>query len=162
MLRRLPRGSGLVFRHYHLPPQERRARFEALRQAAYRRGHLLFLAGDARTARSWRADGAYGSAETLAAGPALPRLVTVHSLREMRRAQRALAILLSPVFPTRSHPGAPALGALRFRLIAKQARVPVIALGGMTRRRAAALKPAAWAAIDGLSPATKRRIPKDS
>ena len=30
ILRRLPRGSGLVFRHYHLPAPQRRARFDAL------------------------------------------------------------------------------------------------------------------------------------
>ena len=66
------------------------------------------------------------------------------------RGGRADALVLSPVFATRSHPGAPPLGPLRFRLLARQARVPVIALGGMTARRAAALG-AAWAAIDGLS-----------
>ena len=29
------------------------------------------------------------------------------------------AVLLSPVFPTRSHPGAPVLGPVRFRLLAR-------------------------------------------
>lgn len=146
-LRRLPRGSGLIFRHYHLPPAQRRSRFSALRRIARSRGHLTFLSADARTARAWGADGAYGPAALLASGPALPRLVTAHSLRELR-APRADAFVLSPVFPTRSHPGAKTLGALRFRLLARQA--PVIALGGMTVRRAAALG-APWAAIDGLS-----------
>lgn len=149
-LKRLPRGSGLVFRHYHLSPVERRARFGKLRRIARRHGHLAFLSADPRTARAWRADGAYGAARTLARGPALPRLATAHSLREMRDARRADALVLSPVFATRSHPGAPPLGPLRFRLLARQARVPVIALGGMTARRAAALR-TAWAAIDGLS-----------
>ena len=146
-LRRLPRGSGLIFRHYHLPPAERRARFEALSRVARRRKHLVFLSGDARTARAWGADGAYGTARILTEGPALPRLVTAHSLRELRGA-RAHAFVLSPVFPTRSHPGGRTLGPVRFRLLARQ--VPAIALGGMTARRAAALG-AAWAAIDGLS-----------
>lgn len=152
-LARIPRGSGLVFRHYHLAPAERRARFGALRRLARRRGHRVFLSGDARTARAWRADGAYGSAALLADGPALPRLVTAHSLRELR-AGRATAIMLSPVFATRSHPGGSTLGPLRFRLLARQAAVPVIALGGMTARRAAAHKLDRWAAIDGLSGAS--------
>jgi thiamine-phosphate pyrophosphorylase len=43
------------------------------------------------------------------------------------------------------------LGAVRFRLLAARAGLPVIALGGMNRHRAQALKPAGWAAIDGLS-----------
>jgi thiamine-phosphate pyrophosphorylase len=59
--------------------------------------------------------------------------------------------MLSPVFATRSHPGAESLGQVRFRLLARFASVPVIALGGMTRRRAAALEALRWAAIDGLS-----------
>ncbi|MDB5724748.1 MAG: thiamine phosphate synthase [Novosphingobium sp.] len=154
-LARLPRGSGLVFRHYHLAPTERRARFERLRRIARRYGHRVFLSADARTARAWRADGAYGSAQVLASGPALPRLVTAHSLREMRTA-RADAIVLSPVFATRSHPGAESLGPIRFRLLARLAQVPVIALGGMTAKRAAALRCPRWAAIDGLSITSSR------
>ena len=146
-LRGLPRRSGLIFRHYHLPQAERRARFTALRRVARRRGHVVFLSGEARMARAWGADGAYGTARTLARGPTLPRLVTAHSLRELR-AVRADAFLLSPVFPTRSHPGAKTLGPVRFRLLARQ--VPTIALGGMTARRGAVLG-TAWAAIDGLS-----------
>lgn len=147
ILRRLPRGSGLIFRHYHLPQAERRARFQALQRIAQAMGHLSFLSADARTARAWSADGAYGSAAVLARGPALPRLITAHSLRELR-ASRSDAFVLSPVFPTRSHPGAKALGPIRFLLLAAQA--PTIALGGMTKKRASRLK-TPWAAIDGLS-----------
>src|SRR5258706_1702082 len=105
VLRRLPRGSGLIFRHYHLPPGERRARFAALARIARRRGYLLALSGDAATARRWGADAAYGSPRRLSRGPAATRLATAHSLREIAVANRARAhaILLSPVFPTRSH-----------------------------------------------------------
>lgn len=146
-LRRLPRGSGFVFRHYHLPAAERKARFAALARIARARGHVVVLAGDARTARRWGADGSYGP-------PARgSELATVHSLRELGRAHRAGAgaALLSPVFPTRSHPGADTLGPLRFRLIARHARLPVIALGGMDREQARRLLWPRWAAIDGLS-----------
>ncbi|MEO5586745.1 MAG: thiamine phosphate synthase [Novosphingobium sp.] len=156
-LDRLPRGSGLVFRHYHLSPQDRRARFNAVWKVAKRRGHTIFLAADARTARAWRADGAYGSAQVLASGPALPRLVTAHSVREMHAA-RADAFVLSPVFATRSHPGSTALGPVRFRLMSRNAPGPVIALGGMTAKRAAALGSRRWAAIDGLSSMPGPRI----
>ncbi len=40
--------------------------------------------------------------------------------------------LLSPVFPTGSHPGAPHLGANRFHEIAKHSPMPVIGLGGIS------------------------------
>ncbi len=151
-LRRLPRGSGLVFRHYHLPEPERRARFRQLRRLARLRGHSVVLAGTMRQARAWGADGAYGSASLLAKGPAGLRLATAHSLRELRRTVRADAALLSPVFATRSHPGASALGSLRFLLLAQKSPIPVLALGGMTPRRAARMPLHGWAAIDGLSP----------
>ena len=137
----LPRGSGFIFRHYHLPPAERRARFARLCLIARSRGHLVALAGSRAQARRWGADKAYGAGGQLA---------PVHSLRELRRAARAQAVLLSPVFPTRSHPGGKVLGPLRWRLIAAQAKVPVIALGGMNPRRARRLKATHWAGIDAF------------
>jgi thiamine-phosphate pyrophosphorylase len=151
-LRRLPRGSGLVFRHYHLDPQARRARFDALARIARARGHVVVLAGTVSEARRWGAHGSYGAPASLARGQALPRLVAAHSLREIGWAQRqrADAILLSPVFPTRSHPGSATLGPIRFRLLARHALVPVIALGGMNHPRANSLKWKKWAAIDGI------------
>jgi thiamine-phosphate pyrophosphorylase len=155
VLARLPRGSGLVFRHYHLPPAERRARFDTLARVARRFGHLVVLSGGTKQARRWGADGAYGSPERLARGPRVMRLITVHSLRELAKAHRARAdaVLLSPVFPTASHPGGRVLGLLRFRLRSAHARVPVIALGGMTAHLARTNGIARWAAIDGLSKA---------
>lgn len=79
-------------------------------------------------------------------------LVTAHSLRELGMARHlgADAVLLSPVFATRSHPKARTLGPLRFRLLAARAGLPVIALGGMDARRAKRLRAGRWAAIDGL------------
>lgn len=141
VLRRLPRGSGFIFRHYHLSEAERRARFAQLCRIARARGHLVALAGSAAQARRWGADKAYGAAG---------QLVPVHSLRELRKAAHAEAVLLSPVFPTRSHPGGKVLGPLRWRLIAAQAKVPVIALGGMTAHRACRLRSAHWAGIDAF------------
>jgi thiamine-phosphate pyrophosphorylase len=149
-LERAPRGSGLIFRHFHLPPAERRARFAALARLARGRGHLVVLAGSAAQARDWGADGAYGPARQLARGPALLRLVTVHSLREIGRARRADAVLLSPVFPTRSHPGGAVLGPVRFRLVAAGSPAPVVALGGMDKARARGVDWPRWAAIDAF------------
>lgn len=151
-LRRLPRGSGFIFRHYHLPPAARRARFAALAALARQRGHAVVLAGSMDEARRWGADGAYAAPAGLGPGTGL-RLATAHSLRELAAARRARAdaVLLSPAFPTRSHPGGAALGPLRFRLLAAHAGLPVIALGGMDARRARRLRWPRWAAIDGLS-----------
>lgn len=150
----LPRGSGLIYRHYHLDGPERLARFRSLRRVARARGHRIVLADSALTAREWGADGIYGAPRALWPRRAgLIHLATAHDLAELGIAARlgADAALLSPVFATLSHPGGGTLGAVRFRLLARQAGLPVIALGGMTAARARALKWAKWAAIDGLS-----------
>ncbi|MDE2434830.1 MAG: thiamine phosphate synthase [Sphingomonadales bacterium] len=162
VLARLPRGAGLVFRHYHLDTADRRARFRTLLRLARAHGHVVAMSGDARTARRWGADAAYGNAVDLARGPALPRLVTVHSLHEIGKARRADALLLSPAFATRSHPGGQALGPVRFRLLAARSRAAVIALGGMNRNSARRLDWPRWAAIDAFCGKANRRISKDS
>ncbi len=151
-LARLPRGSGFIYRHYHLDTQARLARFTALKAIVRRYAHVMVLAGSVSLARRWGADGAYGSPAALATGPAMLRLCTAHDLREIGSASRASAILLSPVFATTSHPDARPLGVQRFRALAARAQVPIIALGGMSARRARQLECTRWASIDGLTP----------
>jgi thiamine-phosphate pyrophosphorylase len=153
-LAKLPRGSGFIYRHYHLPDGERLARFRVLRQAARARGHVVILADSALTAREWGADGIYGQPRALwPRRRGLIHLATAHNLAEIGLAARlrADAVLLSPVFPTRTHPGGAVLGPVRFRLLARQSPLPVIALGGMTPQRVRGLRWPRWAAIDGLS-----------
>lgn len=148
-LARLVPGDALVFRHYHLSGRERRRRFERLARLARLRGVAVF---GARVPSGWRVDGSYGSAREVS-GQGGVRLATAHSLQEIGAAVRAQAdaILLSPVFPTRSHPGGKVLGPVRFLLLARQSPLPVIALGGMTRAHARQLPIPGWAAIDGLT-----------
>jgi thiamine-phosphate pyrophosphorylase len=142
-LERLPRGSGVVFRHYGLPSAERRRLFDGVRKVAKRR-RLLLLVGGKRLG----GDGVHGGRHGQFSASA-------HGLRELKAAERrgAKLVFLSPAFPTRSHPGARALGPVRFGLIAGQARIPVIALGGVDSRRARRLPNAyGWAGIDAFSP----------
>ncbi|MDN3565663.1 thiamine phosphate synthase, partial [Paeniroseomonas aquatica] len=82
--------------------------------------------------------------------------VAAHGRAGLARARRlgATAVILSPVFPTRSHPGAPALGPLRWASLAARAGGrAVVALGGITPGNAARLprRTAGLAAIGGLS-----------
>jgi thiamine-phosphate pyrophosphorylase len=153
VLRRLPRGSGFVYRHYHLAPQQRIARYRALARLCRARGHVVLLADSALTAQEWGADGIYGAPRALyPRRGGLLRIATAHGLRELAQAgtMRADGVMLSPVFPTNSHPGAATLGPVRWRLLAMRAGVPVIALGGMTPTAAHRLQCQRWAAIDGL------------
>lgn len=148
---RLPRGrAGVIFRHYATPPKERRALFDRLGAIARRRRLVLMLAGSAQQAAAWRADGWHGRDHRRPARPML-HSAPAHDRREIIAATPADLILLSPLFPTRSHPGAPALGRVRFAALARMARAPVIALGGVRRgHRFHGLGAYGWAAIDGL------------
>lgn len=150
-LARLPRRSGFIYRHYHLDETERRARFDVLAAAARKHRHVVILSSDASTAQDWGADGTYGPAREPVHG--LLHLATAHDMAEVDLANRtsADAVLLSPVFATRSHPGGAVLGPVRFRKFAAKAKMPVIALGGMNPARARSLGWLRWAAIDGLS-----------
>lgn len=154
---RLPTGSGIIFRHTSLPPAERRRLYERVRARARRRRHLLLLAGPPTLARRWKAEGwhGHGPGYGLNSSP-------VHNLREMRAAERAGAALLfvSPVFATRSHPGDPTLGPIRFGLLARQAHRPVIALGGVDAaqfQRLSRLGAYGWAGVDAWLTAQKRK-----
>jgi thiamine-phosphate pyrophosphorylase len=142
-----------VFRHYHLPEPKRRARFEELGFLCRLAGHMVVLSGTSDAALEWGADGVYGPAPKLAPREPLLRLATVHGLLEIDRAERhgVDAMFLSPVFPSRSHPGRAGMGKENFLLLAGKATRPIIALGGMNAERAQYLGWPRWAAIDGLS-----------
>jgi len=122
-----------------------------------RRGHILLLAGDARTALRWHADGFHqrslGHSGLLHSAP-------VHNAREIAEVKQSRPdlLFLSPLFDTNSHPGAQPLGPLMFQRLAKLAGPKrIIALGGMTRQTAFMLGPRSihgWAAIDAFKKKT--------
>lgn len=148
----LPRNAAVVVRHYSLSPDARRQLFERIRRIARKRGLRLVLAGDPATARAWKADGVYGTAR---AAPHQLHAFPVHDVPEILAGERKGAdlLLLSPLYPTRTHPGAPALGRVRFANLARQAQRPVIALGGVTPRNARGLRrlgAVGWAGIDAF------------
>ena len=134
-LARLPRGSGVVFRHHATAPAERALLKRRIVAVARRRGLVLVD-------------------EACARGQPV-RIGRAHSVREGIAARRggAAVVFVSPVYPTRTHPGARTLGPVRAAVIARAVGVPAIALGGMDARRFGRLRAlgfAGWAAIDGL------------
>lgn len=149
----LPRGSGVVFRHYSLSGCERCGLFKAVRAAARRYGHVVVLGGPTTDTRRWRAAGAHGRSAKRHQGL---HTAPVHSVPERIAAERAGADLLfvSPIFATQTHAGARPLGRARFGLMIRGARAPVIALGGMTANKARSLRAMGiygWAAISALT-----------
>ncbi|MBV1796011.1 thiamine phosphate synthase [Siccirubricoccus sp. G192] len=166
---RLPPGAAVVARG--LAP----AVLAGLAALARRRRLVLLVAGDGRAAlrlgRGLRAGlhvpdrhGTAGLAPFLLARRARPGglLLTVaaHGRAGLARARRlgADAVILSPVFPTASHPGAPALGLLAWAALARRAGRPVVALGGVTGANAGRLPrwAAGFAAIGALAGAPRR------
>jgi thiamine-phosphate pyrophosphorylase len=137
----LPAGSLVIFRHYEAPDRKSQAR--QLAKLCRSRRLCLLIAGDFDLVVS------LGSGlhlpETLAR-QASPRLrlwhrnrghlmtVAAHGRYALVRAARqgANAALLSPVFPTLSHPGQPCLGLLAFRNLVRLAALDVYALGGVS------------------------------
>lgn len=157
----LPRGSLVVLRARE---KERRSALAAkLIRLARQRDLKWIVADDPELAVRAGAHGAHfaESKMALAASWRLRRpgwLITcaAHSFDACLRAKRAAvdAVLLSPVFPTGSHPGRPALGSLRARSIARESALPVYALGGVNERTARQLAGgdfAGLAAISGLA-----------
>jgi thiamine-phosphate pyrophosphorylase len=157
---KLPPGSALLYRHYHLDPEARAARLRSLLPLIRRRRVQLFIADP----QLWRMvrphPGRHCNRHQRArpVGGALPTAVSasVHIAQEWQHARqiRANILLLSPIFVSRSHPGGRCMSRALARMIIAKSRVPVILLGGMTRTRFAMLKnwrAFGWAAIDGLS-----------
>lgn len=167
----LPPGSGIVLRHDSLPPSARWRLLRRLMRLSRTRSLTVLLAGTPGTARRWGADGVHlrqREAHRARQAHALGLILTlpVHDAREARRARQAKAdaAFVSPLHPTRSHPGAPALGRAAWLRLARLAGGQAIALGGMTAARARQLNRASrlgagWAAIDAWEEkAAKRRL----
>lgn len=155
-IRKLPNGSGMVFRHYHLDQNARAERFAELLGLAKRKGHLVMLADHPRLARKWGADGVHGRHWKRKDTAGLLHSAPVHDILEMREAKGNGVDLyfLSPAFATRSHVGSKPLGISQLSRLNQLCAGPVILLGGMNQKRFRAnshLRAYGWAAIDALS-----------
>lgn len=140
---RLPKGSGVIFRHYEATDREAIGR--ALSRLCRARRLTLLVAGDAKLAFRLRAQGIHLPEHAAGRIGGLRRqgwLVSAaaHSTAAVARARKARMLVISPVFPTRSHPGAPTLGPVRFAALARRSSALVIALGGISEETARRLR----------------------
>jgi thiamine-phosphate pyrophosphorylase len=131
-VRKLPKGSGILVLHRDMRRGQRARLIARLRRMASGRSLVL-------------ADEESGEA------------ARVHSMRELRQAgsKRVPLILLSPLYPTRTHPDRPLLDGMRAAAFVRLANVgiPVLALGGMDARRFARVRQLGfqgWAGIDAF------------
>ena len=125
---RLPRGTGVIFRHHGLAAAERRQLLRRLKRVATARGLTLIDEADGAVAR-------------------------VHNSRELRLAlsRRTPLVFVSSLYPTRSHPERAPLSLMRAAALARLAGGRALALGGMDARRSRAVRRlgfAGWGGID--------------
>ena len=158
-LRRLAPGSGVVFRHHATPPGDRRALFARVRRIAVARRLVLVAAGSQRLC---------GRVATHGDGPGGSRPSTwpVHVRRDAVAGvvRGAATLFVSPVFATRSHPGARPIGAMHAARTGAGLGVRIVALGGMDAprfRRIARHGFDGWAAIDALHPEALSPVLRD-
>jgi thiamine-phosphate pyrophosphorylase len=149
-IERLPHGrAGVVLRHYSLADDRRETLARRVAEICRSRAVALATAKNADLARSLGAALVHNPAEPPGD---LPFSRSVHSIEEAVAASAAGAALVfvSPIRPTRTHPGREPLGELEAARIARAAGVPAIALGGMDRQAYLRMRDDfhGWAGID--------------
>jgi len=125
---KLPRHTGILVLHHELSGRERRKLIRLLKRFGRTRRLTIVDEAGRHAAR-------------------------VHDTVELRKAMiaRTPLILLSPMFPTRSHPEWEPMPRMRAAALARLARRRVIGLGGMDHRRFRSIRKLGfigWAGID--------------
>lgn len=146
LARTLPKGTGLIYRHYGADDRQDIA--DGLAHISARRGLVLLIANDALLARAVGADGVHWPEANLTEarkwrGAFNIMTCSAHSRLALRHANRAgvTAALLSAIYPSGSPSAGPPIGPRRFRQLARGANLPVYALGGVTGDNAGQVAP---------------------
>ena len=142
VLSTLPEGTGVILRDYDAPDRKKIA--EQIADICAARGLVLSIGGDPELALALGAGLHMPEKQAPTLFRHLPRIpadalvtLSVHSARGLISARQISvdAVLISPVFPTSSHPNAATLGPMRFASLVKDCPCPVYALGGMSETR---------------------------
>ncbi len=139
---RLPKGWGIVYRHFGATDRVETAR--QLAGMAARRHLILLIGADPELARSVGAHGVHWPEARLSqakrwSGRFHLMTASAHEPASLlgRPPVGVDARVLSTVFPSASPSAGPAIGAIRFRRLCKQSSQPLYGLGGITEVNAA-------------------------
>jgi len=133
--------SAILVRRPRAPAIEVFALVRHLRPSTRAANCLLLVSDRADVAVAADADGVHLGARSLpvaaarrVVGPHLLVGRSVHNLDESGQCEEegASYLFLGPLFPTPSHPGEPALGLSTYREAVLRARIPVLAIGGVS------------------------------
>lgn len=139
ILKNLAPGTGVIFRHYNVP--DRAGLAQKIAGVCRQKKLPLLIAGDIALAKEVGADGVHFPRWAFSGDQVLPELdpnwiviASAHNIPAIRRAEKfgADALLLAPVFPTKSHPDQGTLGISGFTRLAAATSLPVYALGGIS------------------------------
>ncbi|UUR07309.1 thiamine phosphate synthase [Sphingomonas glaciei] len=140
-------GAGVIVRHHASSVAERRS----IAREVIASGALLGVSRDSELAAELGA--------ALVHNPSgdpgdLPFSLSVHDETQAREAahREPALVFVSPLFATRSHAGAPALGESSARRLALMSGRPAYALGGITLERGEELVKNGWAGWAGIDP----------
>ncbi|GAA4008383.1 thiamine phosphate synthase [Sphingomonas swuensis] len=146
MVRAAAAGAGILVRHHRATRAERRS----LAERVVALGAPLGMARDVALAEEM---GALLVHNPGADTGALAFSLSVHDDVQAAAAasRRPALVFVSPIYPTRSHLGAPALGEVEALRLAARSEAPAIALGGVDQVRGERLMNLGfhgWAGID--------------
>ena len=137
----LPRGSGVIYRHFGAADREQIA--AELRATCSARGLVLLIAADPDLAVKVAADGVHWPEARLTESRTCTHAFQVQTASAHGRsailaaAQAGMdAAIVSTVFPSRSPSARRAIGPARFRSMAQAAEIPVYGLGGLNAQNA--------------------------
>lgn len=136
-LKQLPKKSMVIIRDYDRPNRADYVRYIIV--ISRRLGHKVLVGLDEPLAMRYRADGVHfpewAWRKALYCKRKHPHWMvsaSVHSQKGLVRLRQSVdCVLLSPVFPTASHPGDKTLGALGFMRLCARSLLPVYPLGGI-------------------------------
>jgi thiamine-phosphate pyrophosphorylase len=154
----LPKGWGVIYRHFGAADRAEVA--ASLAKLCRARGLKLLIAADPLLAVKVGADGVHWPFRLRRQmrrwhGRFRLQTLSAHSAGELRAAARlpVNGALVSAVFPSRSPSAGKAMGALKFRKLAREAHLPVYALGGVTAGTARTVAAVAgFASVDAMAP----------
>ena len=153
VIQAMPAGSCVIFRDYEHPKRAAEAR--RLCRVASRRGLIFLVANDAPLAAEIGAHGTHLPAFSLKQTSSRPTgllSASCHNAEEIKWADEmgVDVILLSPLFKTKSHPGASAMARNVARRLVASTHRPVLALGGVSVVNAKSLGACGFAGIAAI------------
>lgn len=153
IVKRLPIGCGVIIRHYDDPGRVKL--ISSIKQAAKAKALPILIAGDDSLAADAQVAGVHWPAwaKPQAADEDIISVHAVHNEAELYRAAQyqADAVIISPIFPTRSHEGLHYLGIKGLEQLLNKTHLPAYVMGGITLERLAGLSHLNISGFAGIS-----------